>query len=815
MGTRCELRFWVAVRQAGVRLAPLCLAGSSRGDWSLSPPGVPAMAEADGPLQLLEVCEQRLSRFLYDAEHKRLAWLREVEEQGLRMLDSNFGAEPELMSKTPSQRRRPRKRQSSCLKEEGKEPGRRRSSRRRSSTKLVLAKPSSQRRLSKLPALSPGAQEPSPSCRGGPRAGPGAECPQLPGTWPPGAPAPAGEAPEASPAAATSAARGAQSPGGAGASPPRAPGAAGAALLPGDQPRDPHSRAAPARAEPGRRSGQRWSRRSSLAGKCPGGSRSSSGRRSLGRDGSRTAAARETSPGGASSFGPCHLDVLLGPALLQEALLGHRVQVVAGTEPGKGGLARPSEEAAVSLGFSPGSFAKLSSEPQQGKQEPPLCAKPQEKPTHIWPRSCRQAVGALWSRPRAPDEEQRSSAAQPPASPSPAGKVVRPLKSLLQAVQRSQLLASPGGQPGGITGFIRRKTPGRAALKERERQRLESLRRKQEAEEQRRKKVEEEKRRRQAEMKQKREERLRKALQAKERVEQMEEEKKRRMEQKMLQSDEKVRPSQPRDERLAEERSRRKLCRKLEEAEARKQRALRREEHELEQQEALQREDEVKGKRVWELRSLMEQRQLEHMKERDHKQRWREKAPPGQLEPGGLTEKSRKEEESPKVLQQRHKQAEPAAVAAEPWLRAAEQEDALQEPQQLGEEKRVREAEALPAACATWLSKAVKRSVSASCLESLRGDANNYGMDLNSDDSTDDENDPRKPVPAWAEGSRLNQAVVHQYYHPVDVDQIFGLILSPRLEDIFGKSKPRYFKRTSSAVWTSPPGAQPPCGCKP
>lgn len=45
------------------------------------------MAAADGPTQLLEVCGQRLSRFLHDAEHKHLAWLREVEEQGLRMLD--------------------------------------------------------------------------------------------------------------------------------------------------------------------------------------------------------------------------------------------------------------------------------------------------------------------------------------------------------------------------------------------------------------------------------------------------------------------------------------------------------------------------------------------------------------------------------------------------------------------------------------------------------------------------------------------------------------------------------------------------------
>lgn len=34
----------------------------------------------------------------------------------------------------------------------------------------------------------------------------------------------------------------------------------------------------------------------------------------------------------------------------------------------------------------------------------------------------------------------------------------------------------------------------------------------------------------------------------------------------------------------------------------------------------------------------------------------------------------------------------------------------------------------------------------------LSKSAENYGMDQNSDDSTDDESAPRKPIPSWAEG---------------------------------------------------------------
>ncbi|XP_033917444.1 inner centromere protein A-like isoform X1 [Melopsittacus undulatus] len=295
--------------------------------------------------------------------------------------------------------------------------------------------------------------------------------------------------------------------------------------------------------------------------------------------------------------------------------------------------------------------------------------------------------------------------------------------------------------------------------------------------------MEEEKRQRQAEMKQKREERLRKALQARERAE---EEKKKRMEQKILQSDEKVRLSQVRDrEEKAEERGRKKLSKKSGEAEARRQKALKGEEDEREQPELLQkrREDEVKGKgkKVLELKNLLEQQHGEHGKERDHRHGGKEKLPHPQLGAAAHLEKHRKQEEA-----------------------------ALQRPG----ERKLRQPEAAAAAAGTGQRKVLKKSISAPYLKPLKGTGqsshpkvseDNYGMDQNSDDATDDENDPRKPVPAWADGPRLKQDIMHQYYHPVNTDQLFGLISGLRLDEIFGKSKPRYFKRTSSAVWHSPP----------
>ncbi|KAG8191195.1 hypothetical protein JTE90_011879 [Oedothorax gibbosus] len=84
----------------------------------------------------------------------------------------------------------------------------------------------------------------------------------------------------------------------------------------------------------------------------------------------------------------------------------------------------------------------------------------------------------------------------------------------------------------------------------------------------------------------------------------------------------------------------------------------------------------------------------------------------------------------------------------------------------------------------------------------------NYDIsEIKSDDSDDDEDCKRnpKPVPGWASGVRLKNALVQQQYRPIDTDLIFGNVFTtPNLEEIMGVKSKRYFKRTSSAVWNSP-----------
>ncbi|NXR42276.1 INCE protein, partial [Zosterops hypoxanthus] len=414
-----------------------------------------------------------------------------------------------------------------------------------------------------------------------------------------------------------------------------------------------------------------------------------------------------------------------------------------------------------------------------------------------------------------------------PSPVLPASKVVRPFKTFLHTVQKNQLLMTPTsmGRNGVIKSFIRYNTPLQADPKAKERQKLETLRKKQEAEQQRRQKLEEEKKRRLEEAKLKREERLRKVLQARERVEEMEKERKRRIEQKIALFDEKT--EKVREERLAEEKIKKKVAaRKMEEAEARRrqeeearrQKALQQEEEERRRRELMQKKKEEEQERARKIaeqrqaeqereRQLAAERELERKREQERIQaeklrEQQEKAARLQKETAAAKERLRKEmekkEQEQQMLAEKKRQEE-----EQKRKRQEEEEKKLSEEQKAKDNARaplLENKENSPACNSYEMTPQSRKELKVPVTSS-----NDYGMDLNSDDSTDDESQPRKPVPAWATGNQLSQAVIRQYYNPPDVDALFGAIPSPKLEDIFYKNKPRYFKRTSSAVWHSPP----------
>lgn len=53
-------------------------------------------------------------------------------------------------------------------------------------------------------------------------------------------------------------------------------------------------------------------------------------------------------------------------------------------------------------------------------------------------------------------------------------------------------------------------------------------------------------------------------------------------------------------------------------------------------------------------------------------------------------------------------------------------------------------------------------------------------------------------------GSNFKAALINQEHHPPDLDAIFTYIEPPDLNEMFKVKRPRFNKRTSSAVWHSP-----------
>ncbi|XP_053093163.1 inner centromere protein A isoform X2 [Pangasianodon hypophthalmus] len=458
------------------------------------------------------------------------------------------------------------------------------------------------------------------------------------------------------------------------------------------------------------------------------------------------------------------------------------------------------------------------------------------------------------------------------------------MRSFLHTVQKNQLLMmtpSSLGRTSVMKSFI--KQSGKLEIKERERQKWDALNKKIEQENERKKKMEEERRKKQEEMKKKRDERLKRVVEARVKGEkEKEQEKKKKIEEKMAQIEKKN--DMLRVERIAEEKAKKKVAskrqeelelrRKQEEA-ARKKKLQQAEEEERRHQELLAKrkaeEEREKARKQAEAARALElkkeqERERERERERQREERERERQAAAERE---RLERERVEREKALALQ---KELERAAKEKErrelEEKRRKEEEQKRAEEERMAQQKRAAAAAAAPPTTTTVVNLPVSKALNTTITHSPalnvtvdiehsamktpvgKGTAHNktidkgsglnvtvdveqspqsyqitpkgkkvevlvnpedYGMDQNSDDSTDDESAPRKPIPSWAEGMQLQQAIMKQYYDPLDLHSYFGEVEQPKLEKIFQRSKPRFFKRTSSAVWHSPPrmGAMP------
>nr|KAF6465540.1 inner centromere protein [Rousettus aegyptiacus] len=766
---------------------------------------------APGPIHLLELCDQKLLEFVCNVDNKDLVWLEEIEEEAERMFTREFSKEPELMPKTPSQKNRRKKKRISYVQDENRDPIRKRLSRRRTrssqlssrhlrskdkveqlatavgesgsvlrrvtraaaaaaaaTTAAALPTPESPTALTKKPqnSVAQGPLVPMVEIGASERCSAELHLSQLkaaraPSPTPAPATAPAPHiasgsdeecltsTPKKSESVAVSSLMTTpQDPKGRGVGAGRSasklriartsPGLQGSPGSPASPWRErvlapilPDNCSTPT----GSRAAPQSTRHSPIAPSSPGPQASLSQKASLVaktedtvRRSSRRIAKKATKEQAPSARIICHsyLERLLNievpqkvsPKQKEPTEEAESVEVAEREVPKNDGNTLWSHSATKIAISTPGSRPGAGGQeiPSEGQQEAKndQAGDPKEPPQSVRrKRSYKQAVSEL-------DEEQQleeeGEELQPPRSktpspPCPASKVVRPLRTFLHTVQRNQMLMTPtsASRSSVMKSFIKRNTPLRVDPKEKERQRLENLRRKEEAEQLRRQKVEEDKRRRLEEVKLKREERLRKVLQARERVEQMKEEKKKQIEQKFAQLDEKT--EKAKEERLAEEKAKKKAAaKKMEEAEvrrkqeeeARRLRWLQQEEEERRHQELLQKKKEEEQER---LRKAAEARRLAEQREQERQ----------------LAEQERRRE-------QEQKKATEAAAASKSLNVTVDVQS--------------------PACTSYQMTPQGHRAPP-------KINPDNYGMDLNSDDSTDDEAHPRtsssssEPSSSW------------------------------------------------------------------
>ena len=84
----------------------------------------------------------------------------------------------------------------------------------------------------------------------------------------------------------------------------------------------------------------------------------------------------------------------------------------------------------------------------------------------------------------------------------------------------------------------------------------------------------------------------------------------------------------------------------------------------------------------------------------------------------------------------------------------------------------------------------------------------NYDVSgLRSEDDTDDEEDPSKPIPAWAKDPLLSKAAKGQSFKFINYTKLFKAACQNdiNLDEIFKYKRKKFNERSSSANWSSPP----------
>ncbi|XP_045196321.2 inner centromere protein A-like isoform X2 [Mercenaria mercenaria] len=449
---------------------------------------------------------------------------------------------------------------------------------------------------------------------------------------------------------------------------------------------------------------------------------------------------------------------------------------------------------------------------------------------------------------------EESSEDEVVSPPCPVNKVVRPIPSFLNSLNKNSHnpIRPANLHTGGLVkSFISRNSPApKPTLKEIQDKRKQELHEKERKEKERLKKREEEHKKKMEEMRKKREEKMKKVQEMRELRQQQEKENRLQIERRL--AEKRQLTQKIREEKIKEDKEKQKLrLQKMEEAEERRKQdeegrlkklheqreqekfheEMLHRRKEFEEQERLQKIEDEKRRAAERQQEIEREREKERERlmkiEEEKKKEWQKKKEERERQAAQERVEKEKVELEKKREREIQMKKEMERIREQERLRLAEQEKVKEQQRKHDEEikKMVNkhnnqvqqnQNKQLPKPNMNRTHSLEEATVPQNTTNNdsyemtpkrvpMASTVENYGIDdLNSGDETDDDECPRKKIPDWAQGSQLKTLLIKQHYHPPNLDELFDVIEAPDLNVLFEKKKARFNKRTSSAHWDSP-----------